>query len=184
MSKFARKPIPMGEVQITISNNKISYKGKHASGVYTLPKEFFVRQENGFLFVEISDDIKAQKKIALYAQWGLHKALLANTIMGADKLFERQVKIEGLGFKAQLQGSLITFSLGFSHKKTYELPKEVTVDIDRSGQLLTFKSAQKDILGHVCSCVKSFRKVEPYKGKGIFYVGEFILRKAGKASSR
>lgn len=184
MSKFARKSINVGSVQITISNNEVSYKGKHAAGVYKLPNEFLARQEGKDLFIEISDTVKENKKKEMYAQWGLHRALLSNAISGADKLFERQVKIEGLGFKAQLQGNVITFALGFSHKKTYELPKEVTVDIDKSGQLLIFKSAQKDILGHVCSCVKSLRKVEPYKGKGIFYVGEFILRKAGKASSK
>lgn len=182
MSKFARIPIPLGLVEIAVIGNQISYKGPKASGIYILPVEIEAIKEENNLILRIADNVK--KKTNFFAQWGLHRALLANAIKGSEVLFERQIKIDGLGFKAQLSGKIITFSLGFSHKITYNLPEEVILEVDKSGQLLTFKSTKKDLLGHVCSCIKAFRPVEPYKGKGIHYVGETIIRKAGKTSGK
>ena len=140
-----------------------------------------ITHENNDLFIAPTE--KAKKRKTINAEWGLHRALLANALLGADKGFEKQIKIEGLGFKAQLQGNLLTFSLGFSHKPTYTVPSSVSIEVDKSGQLLTCRSSYKDILGQVCSDIRSLRPPEPYKGKGIRYSDEVILRKAGKAKS-
>lgn len=178
MSKIGRKPIALGSVTVDVKGNDIHYKGKKASGVYQLDKILKAEVRDKQLFItpaHVTDDTNRL--------WGLHRALLNNRIIGADTGFKKQLRINGLGFKAILQGSKIQFSLGYSHKIDFELPKEVSVEIDKSGQLMTFDSINKDLLGQVCSDVRAFRPPEPYKGTGIQYVGETILRKAGKAKS-
>jgi large subunit ribosomal protein L6 len=177
MSKIGRKPIDISNVTVEIKGLEIHYKGKKSSGVYVVPEQLTVVVEDKKL------RLTAQKDQSCNLIWGMHRALLANELIGADKGFEKQVRIIGLGFKAALAGSKMQFSLGFSHKIEYELPKEVTVEIDKTGQLLTFKSSNKVVLGAVCSEVRALRPPEPYKGTGIQYVGEVILRKAGKAKS-
>ena len=109
--------------------------------------------------------------------------MLANKIKGLEQGFERKVTIVGLGFKAAAAGKKMTFSLGYSHKIDYELPEAVSVDIDKTGQNLVFKSADKFVLGNVCDKVRSFRMPEPYKGTGIIREGDIVLRKAGKTKS-
>jgi large subunit ribosomal protein L6 len=178
MSKIGRKPIELNNVAVEVKGKEIKYKGKKASGVYTLPEELNAEVVNKTIKI-----IPAEKTPDLNRLWGLHRALLANAIKGADTGFEKQLRIVGLGFKAALMGDKLQCSLGFSHKIDFPLPKEVTVEIDKTGQLLTFKSVDKVLLGQVCSTVRALRPPEPYKGTGIQYVGEVILRKAGKAKS-
>ena len=108
---------------------------------------------------------------------------MANKIWGADQGFEKQLRITGLGFKALAVSGKIQFSLGYSHKIDFLLPQGVTVEIDKTGQNLLFKSVDKELLGLVCSRVRALRPPEPYKGTGIQYAQEVILRKAGKAKA-
>jgi large subunit ribosomal protein L6 len=181
MSKLGRMSIDCSEVTISVSGNIISYKGKHASGNYTIPEFFESIVEGSKLTIKPRENSLKRKSINM--QWGLHRALLNNAIMGARVLFEKQIRIEGLGFKAQLQGNTLVFALGFSHKKECVIPKEVSVEIDKTGQILTCRSHDKMILGQLCSDIRSLRPPEPYKGKGIRYANEVILRKDGKAKS-
>lgn len=186
MSKFGRQPIKFGSVKVSINGATVSYQGSKGSGVYTIPEELNVFEKEGMLLLKPAEGKLKQKTIN--AVWGLHRALLNNAIIGAEKGFEKQVQIEGLGFKAQAQGDVITFSLGFSHKKLYTIPAGVTIEIDKPGQLLTCRSADKELLGQVCGDIRDLRPQGPYldkdkKGKGVKYVGEFILRKPGKAKS-
>ncbi|MCK4517749.1 50S ribosomal protein L6, partial [Candidatus Babeliales bacterium] len=97
--------------------------------------------------------------------------------------FEQVVKIVGHGYKAQLSGKKLVFSLGYSHKIDYTMPADVSVELDKPGQLLTFKSYDKALLGHVCDEIRKFRLPEPYKGTGIIRSGEKIIRKAGKTGA-
>lgn len=178
MSKIGRKPIDCGGVAIEIRGNEIHYKGKKASGVHMLPELLNITQDGTKLTIGAASKTSDTNRV-----WGLHRALLNNKIVGAEKGFEKQVRIVGLGFKAVLTGNKMQFSLGYSHKIDLVLPPEVTVEIDKTGQLLTFRSFDKEKLGHLCSTVKFFRLPEPYKGTGIMYADEQILRKAGKAKS-
>ena len=178
MSKIGRKPIDIGSVQIEIKDHEVHYKGKKASGIHIIPDLLQVQLDDKRIALT-----PARKTNETNMVWGLHRALLANKIKGADLGFERQIRIVGLGYKAVATGSKLQLSLGYSHKIDFELPQEVTVDIDKTGQLLTFKSFDKIILGLVCSKIRALRVPEPYKGTGIMYVGEVILRKAGKAKS-
>lgn len=178
MSKIGRKAIDTGNTQVTIKDREVHYKGKKSEGVHVLPDLLNAELNEKKLFIKA-----ARKTSDSNMLWGLHRALLANKIKGADSGFERQIRIVGLGFKAVPAGKNLQFSLGFSHKLDFELPTEVTVEIDKTGQLLTFKSADKPLLGLVCSKVRALRLPEPYKGTGIQYANEIIRRKAGKAKS-
>lgn len=183
MSKIGKMPIDTSNVDIKLEGNKVLFKGKEYSGEHVLPEYLKANLENDKLTLDFSEDkdkrfIRQNKNF-----WGLHRALLSNKILGSKIPFQKQVKITGLGYKAQLAGDKINFSLGYSHKIDLNLPKGVTLEIDKTGQLLTFKSAQKDLLGLICDKVKSLKPTEPYKGTGIRLVGEVIIRKAGKAKS-
>ena len=178
MSKIGRKPIFFNGAIITVVNNIVSYKGKEASGSYTVPVEFEIILSNDNLIIMPTEIAKKKKNINMI--WGLHRALLNNLISGSTKLFEKLLRIEGLGFKADLQGKVITFSLGFSHKIEYTVLDEVGIEVDKTKQNITLKSAYKDILGKVADEIRRFKPVEPYKGKGIYYSDEKIIRKAGK----
>ncbi len=179
MSKIGRKPIPIGGVTIEIKGNEIQYKGKKASGVFDLDKSLNAELKGKDLYIKPQGEITTDTNRI----WGLNRALLNNRIKGADVGFRKQLRINGLGFKAAIAGPKIQFSLGFSHKIDFNLPKNVTAEVDKTGQLMTFDSFDKDLLGQVCSDVRALRPPEPYKGTGIQYVGETIRRKAGKAKA-
>lgn len=178
MSKIGRKPIELAGVQVEVKGNEIHYKGKKASGVHILPSQVHAQLDSKKLKLTADLESKEAKQL-----WGLHRALLANEIKGADQGFEKQLRIVGLGFKGIATGSKIQFSLGFSHKIDFVIPEGVTFEIDKTGQLLTFRSPDKVLLGLVCGQIRALRPPEPYKGTGIQYAKEVIVRKAGKAKS-
>lgn len=180
MSKIGRKAINIGNVKVEIKDNDVHYKGPKASGAYVVPKELSVQLQGALLTVKPQEGSRSRDMNRI---WGLHRALLANAIKGADVGFEKQLIIEGLGFKAALAGNKVTFNLGYSHKIDFALPAGVSLEIDKTGQKLVFKSADKALVGHVCSLVKSLRPTEPYKGTGIRLSTETITRKAGKTKA-
>jgi large subunit ribosomal protein L6 len=175
MSKMGKKPILVGAAKITIDDQKISYEGKKNSGEYILPEWMDISFDGTKLIVLPKRPVDDVNRL-----WGMHRALLANAIIGSDAGFERQIKIVGLGFKAIKSAIGMQFSLGFSHKIDFPLPAEVLVEIDKTGQLLTCRSHDKAMLGLICSKIRALRPAEPYKGTGIQYADEVILRKAGK----
>lgn len=178
MSKIGRKPIELNGVQVEINNNEIHYKGKKASGVYALPSPLKAELINNKLKLVCASDTTKD-----YELWGLQRALLANIVKGASDGFSSQLIINGLGFKGVLAGNKIDFSLGYAHKIPYEIPAGITIEIDKTGQILTVKGVDKRLVGQVCSEIKALRRTEPYKGTGIKLSNETILRKAGKTKS-
>lgn len=181
MSKIGRRPIAIGSVSVDIKGNEIHFKGKNNSGVYVLPKELRAELNEGELRIKLADGVKQSRDINRI--WGMHRALLSNEIRGADVGFDKEVQITGLGYKAAISGNKVTFSLGYSHKIDFELPKEVSLKIDKTGQKLTFSSFDRQKLGQVCGLVKALRKTEPYKGTGIKLATDTIIRKAGKTKA-
>lgn len=176
MSKIGRKPIRFDGVTLDIKGQEVHYKGPHASGVYILPEELEAEVADSHLFV------KARKKSRnVNRVWGLHRALLAGKVEGAGKQFERQVKITGLGYKAVVKGKQVEFSLGYSHKINFDVPEGVTIEVDKSGQLVTVKSADKQLMGQVCGEFRLLKPTEPYKGTGVRVTTDVVIRKAGKA---
>lgn len=183
MSKIGRKAIETKDLDVKIQGQNIVYKGPNFSGQHELPYFLKAELEGSSLFISFKDDYSKKLQRENKSHWGLHRALLANKLAGARKDFEKQVRITGLGFKAQLTGSKVQFSLGYTHKIDLDLPKGVKLEIDKTGQILNFKSPEKDLLGFFCDKVRSLRPTEPYKGTGIKFEGEVIFRKAGKAKS-
>ena len=181
MSKIGRKSINIAGLQVEVKGRDVHYKGAKASGVHSLPE---------YLQATVDGDTLKLSVVAAFAKerfinrdWGLHRSLLANKCLGASKGFERQLKINGLGFKAAVSGKKVVFTLGFSHKIDFELPDDVVMEVDRTGQALTLKSPDKALVGHVASMIRALRPPEPYKGTGVKFVEEVILRKAGKAKA-
>ncbi|OGB86448.1 50S ribosomal protein L6, partial [candidate division TM6 bacterium RIFCSPHIGHO2_12_FULL_38_8] len=113
--------------------------------------------------------------------WGLHRALLANELAGAMQEFVKEVVIVGLGYKGELKGDMIVFSLGYSHKIDFKLPKNVSVAIDKTGQNLSIRSSDKFLAGDVAQKICALRRPEPYKGTGVRLQNEVIHRKTGKS---
>lgn len=181
MSKIGRKPILLKDVKVDVKDNIIHYAGKK-SGQYVLSDMLRAEVDNGKLFLKPVQQIKDGSR-DLNRIWGMHRALLANEIGGAHADFEKEIQIIGLGYKAVQAGNTLTFSLGYSHKKDLELPQDVTVKIDKTGQKLIFGSADKQKLGQICGLVKSLRVIEPYKGTGIKLATDVIIRKAGKTKA-
>ncbi|MGC2310171.1 MAG: 50S ribosomal protein L6 [Candidatus Babeliaceae bacterium] len=177
MSKIGRKPINLGAVQVNVSGNEISFSGKKDSGVFHLAPNFQAEIVDKKLFIKPIDRAHYDN-----ATWGLQRALLANKFKGADTGFEKQLRVVGLGFKAVVSGNKVQLSLGKSHKIDYVLPQGVTLEVDKTGQLLTLRSTNKELMGLVGAQLKHFRPHEPYKGTGIHVVGEILIRKAGKTA--
>lgn len=180
MSKIGRKPIDVGTAKIEIKGNEIHFSGKKGTGVYVLPEGMTASLEGTMLSLGVDKNSKSSDTNRI---WGLSRALLANKIKGCQQEFEKIVQINGLGFKAVVSGSKVVFSLGFSHKIDFMLPKDVTLEVDKTGQRLVFRSPDKELMGQVCSQVRALRPPEPYKGTGVKYETEVIARKAGKTKA-
>ncbi len=178
MSKIGRRPIPLAGVTVSVEGCEIRYKGPRAAGVYVLPNELHAVVKDNTLVLIPNGESRELNRI-----WGMHRALIANELKGAAADFVKSVQINGLGFKAALSGNKVVLSLGYSHKIDFDLPKGVTLEVDKTGQQLTFKSADKFLLGHVCSQIRALRPPEPYKGTGIKLATEVLIRKAGKTKS-
>lgn len=183
MSKIGRKPIDIGTAKIEVKGQEVHYSGKKRSGIYILP-DGLTAQVDGKMLSITSTEAKAKKtETEINRNWGLHRALLANMIKGSQADFEKNMQINGLGYKAAVSGNKVVFSLGYSHKINFDLPKDIGLEVDKTGQRLTFRSPDKELLGLVCSQVRSLRPPEPYKGTGIKYESEVIARKAGKTKA-
>jgi len=184
MSKVGRKPIDISGLQVDIKGQEVHFKGKNAEGVHVLPIELSAVVDGDNLYIKLADSLKSDRvRRRANRLWGLNRALLANQLHGAKELFEKKVEINGLGYRASVSGKNVQFSLGYSHKIDLELPESVSLEVDKTGQKLTFKSSNKEDLGYICSKVRSLRPPEPYKGTGIKFADEEIIRKAGKTKA-
>lgn len=181
MSKIGRRPIATDGVQVEFKNGIVYYKGAKASGEHVLSHYLEVKVDGTKLLLQPVQAFAHER--TLNQVWGLHRSLLENKIRGAAQGFERRLQINGLGYKAQVSGKNVVFALGYSHKIDFELPSSVVMEVDKSGQQIILKSPDKELVGQVASMIRSLRPPEPYKGTGVKYVEEVILRKAGKAKS-
>src|SRR3990167_1178233 len=157
MSKIGRKIINTEGLTVTVDGQNVSYKGPKASGIHALPDCLRAKLEDNKLRIELADPKDAKNNNF----WGLHRALLANLLQGAREEFSLDLIIVGLGFKGELKGDIIIFSLGYSHKINFSLPKEVSVTIDKSGQNISIKSTNKFLAGDVAQKICALRRTEP-----------------------
>lgn len=177
MSKIGRKPISIQGLTVTVDGQIVSYKGPKKSGTYALPESLNATLENETIKLGLANpEDKKNNNV-----WGLHRALLNNELLGSKEDFVKDVVIVGLGYKGELKGDMIVFSLGYSHKIDFKLPKDVSVVIDKTGQNISIRSSSKFLVGDVAQRICALRRPEPYKGTGVRLKDEVIHRKTGKS---
>jgi large subunit ribosomal protein L6 len=172
--------LPKG-VTVAIKDRKVEVKGQKGTLSMDLPATVSVREANGQLAVESSDEGPDGPRLQ-----GLGRALLANLVQGVSAGYEQVLELVGTGYRAEVKGNVVHLALGFSHPVAYTLPKAVTGKIapDSKGAVLQLESPDKAALGQAAATIRGFRPPEPYGGKGVRYRGENILRKAGKAGKK
>jgi len=176
MSRIGKKTIeiPKG-VDVNIEGNRVFVKGPKGSLEKIFSSEMVIRKEDGVIRVIPSHEGKDTD-----ALHGLTRTLISNMIDGVTKGYEKTLEISGVGYKAQVQGRSILLSLGFSHQITFPLPEGVDASVDKQ-TVITLRGVDKELIGQVASNIRNLRPPEPYKGKGIKYKDEKIVKKAGKA---
>ena len=177
MSSIGKQPIPIPEkVDIDIQDSIIKAKGPLGELELELPKFLEISKNES----EVSLKIKRKQPNAS-ALWGLFRALVANMVVGVSEGFKKELIIEGVGFRAELKGNELFLNLGFSHPVVMKVPENIKLEIDKSRIIIS--GIDKQLVGQFTADIRSRKKPEPYKGKGIRYEGEHVRRKAGKRAA-
>jgi large subunit ribosomal protein L6 len=175
MSRIGRQPIPIPQgVKVQIDDHLISAEGPKGKLTQPVPAGMAAKIENNILVITRDSDHRTAR-----AMHGLTRALVANMVTGVKDGFERKLEIVGIGYRAQLQGRNIQLALGYSHPVIFPLPETITAEIERQ-VVITLRGPDKALLGETAAKLRTLRKPDPYKGKGIKYSGEVIRRKVGK----
>lgn len=179
MSRIGRKPVPVpGDVTVTIDGSRVSVKGPRGELARSFHPDMAFQFDDGVVTVSRPSDEPQHR-----ALHGLSRALLANMIEGVTKGYQKQLEITGVGYKAEPKPYGLLFSLGYSHTIEYRAPAGIKLTAPQPTQVLV-DGTDKEIVGQVAAEIRSLRKPEPYKGKGVKYAGEKIRRKAGKAGGK
>lgn len=183
MSRIGKSPIsiPSG-VEIKMDGSLMTVKGKNGELTLDFDPAITVKQEDGTLTFDRASEIPDHR-----AKHGLYRALTMNMIEGVTEGYKKVLEVIGVGFRADVKGQVLTLSVGHSHPIVFELPKEIKVSAETAkgkAPVVTLESADKQLLGQVAAKIRSFRKPEPYKGKGIRFKDEYVRRKAGKAAGK
>jgi large subunit ribosomal protein L6 len=175
MSRTGKQPVaPVSGVTVTINGRTVSAKGPKGELSIELMDAINVEQTESGLVVSPANDTRFAK-----AAWGTTRALLQNMVTGVSAGFERRLAIQGVGYRAAMQGKDIKLSLGFSHEVIYEAPQGITLAVPVPTEVV-ITGIDKQAVGQVAANIRAWRKPEPYKGKGVRYAGEFVFRKEGK----
>ncbi len=186
MSRIGKLPIniPAG-VTVTLKDNVVSVKGPKGELSQAVDPSIIVTIENNeitFAIEEANDTVEQKQKQAFH---GLYRSLVNNMVVGVSEGYSKEMELVGVGYRVSNQGNLIEFNLGYTHAIFLQVPAEVKVETKserNKNPYIKLESCDKQLLGLVCAKIRSFRKPEPYKGKGILYVGEQIRRKSGKSA--
>ena len=174
MSRIGKEPVTIVDgVICTVAGQKVTVKGKLGELSYEMHDGISAKVEDGKVVVTRRDD-------SFKALHGLSRALINNMVIGVSAGYTKKLAIEGTGFKAALQGKNLSLSLGFASPKIYAIPEGITVTVENDGLQVTVSGCEKALVGEAAARIRSFYPAEPYKGKGIKYVGEHIRRKQGK----
>lgn len=175
MSKIGKKPIDIpSNVTVTLGDkNKVSIKGAKGELEASFNAEINIEVKDNEVLVTPKKDVKR-----LYAFWGLTRNLIANMIEGVSKGYEKKLELQGVGYKVAMKGNDLDLSLGFSHPVVFQAPQGIKFAVEKN--VITISGIDKQLVGQVAADIRKLRKPEPYKGKGIRYVGEQVRRKAGK----
>ncbi|MDE6587451.1 MAG: 50S ribosomal protein L6 [Paramuribaculum sp.] len=182
MSRIGKAPIeiPQG-VTVKVDNNVVTVKGPKGELSQAVNPDLEVKVEDGHIQISRPSDDREHR-----AQHGLYRALIHNMVVGVSTGYRKEMELVGVGYRASATGQVLELSLGYSHAIYIKLPPEVKVEAKserNKNPLIILESDDKQLLGQVCAKIRSLRKPEPYKGKGIKFVGEIIRRKSGKSAS-
>ena len=176
MSRVGNNPITVPEgVTIDVADNVITVKGKLGEIKQTF-SDVLIKFENGVINVERTSESKDHK-----SKHGLYRSLINNMVIGVSEGFKKELEIVGVGYRAAKSGDGLELQLGFSHPIKVNAPEGITFDVPEPTQIIV-SGINKEVVGQVAADIRSYRKPEPYKGKGIRYAGEYVARKAGKAA--
>jgi large subunit ribosomal protein L6 len=175
MSRIGKQPIAIpAKVKVEVKGQKVFVEGPKGKLAWELPNRTSLKVEDGKIVVSRAGD-DAQAK----ALHGLSRALVHNMVVGVTEGFVKKLEIQGVGFKASVTGKVVNLSLGYSHPVNYNIPDQIKVTVEENTKL-TIEGPDKQVVGKVASEIRSFYPPEPYKGKGVRYVGEHVQRKEGK----
>jgi large subunit ribosomal protein L6 len=179
MSRVGKKPIPIPkEVKVVLNDEGLMVKGPKGELKRILPPQLSVQVEANQVTIHPQDE--SQKVRALF---GLFRTLVANMVKGVSEGFERVLEIQGVGYRAELQGNQLVLNLGYSHPVPFQLPEGISAQVERQTRVV-LRGIDRDLLGLTAARIRRFRPPEPYKGKGIKYQEEKIRRKVGKTGSK
>lgn len=174
MSRVGKNPVavPSG-VEVRVDGAIVTAKGKQGQRTLTVTDDVVVSLENGSLLVKPANNGKRAR-----AMWGTTRSLLDGLVVGVDAGFTKALEINGIGYRAAVEGDTLNLQLGYSHEIRYPIPDGIKIEADRAS--ITVSGADKQQVGQVSAEIRAFRPPEPYKGKGIRLKGEFVVRKEGK----
>ena len=180
MSRVGKEPIPIPDgVKVSLENGLITAEGPKGRVSESLLEGIPVDVSDGVITVTRNGESRD-----LRSKHGLMRALIANAVRGVSEGFSKQLEIHGVGYKAQLKGTEVHLALGYSHPVVFPVPEGIEVDVEEKANRITVKGASRQQVGQVAAEIRSLRKPEPYKGKGIRYSDEMVRRKVGKAGAK
>jgi large subunit ribosomal protein L6 len=175
MSRIGKKPVTVpGGVTAAVDGQEVKIKGPKGELKHVLVDDIIAKLDKGEIEISMRDDTKNAR-----AMWGMSRTMVANLVAGVTQGFTKKLEITGVGYRAAVQGSNLQLQLGYSHDITYPIPHGIQVVCPKPTEILV-TGIDKQKVGQVAAEIRQFRRPEPYKGKGVRYAGEFILRKEGK----
>jgi large subunit ribosomal protein L6 len=178
MSRIGKKPVGLPDkVEVKINGSTVEVKGPKGQLSYNFNKEVKIEKGDKVVNLKPANDSKSANQL-----WGLSRTILNNMVTGVTTGFVKSLEFNGVGYKAAVSGTTLTLNLGYSHAIDYKLPKGVEAKVNKN--VIEFHGADKELVGFVAAQVRSFREPEPYKGKGLKYTDEKIIRKAGKTGAK
>lgn len=175
MSRIGKKPIAIpGGVTATVDGQQISVKGPRGQLSAVLVEEVIAKLADGEISVNPRDDSKRAR-----AMWGMSRTIVQNLVEGVNTGFTKSLEISGVGYRATMQGDALQLNVGFSHEVLYPVPEGIKIECPKPTEI-TVSGIEKQKVGQVAAEIRSYRRPEPYKGKGIKYAGEYVYRKEGK----
>ncbi len=179
MSRIGKKPIEIKEgVQMKIEDNLLTIKGPKGELTQIIHPRVKVEEKDGQLLVTVIDPEKKSDK----ALWGLFGSLVNNMVIGVTEGYSKKLEVNGVGYKVALQGDKLVLNVGFSHPVEYIIPKDLKVEVEKNE--ITISGLDKQRVGEVSAQIRKIKKPEPYKGKGIKYSDEIIIKKVGKTAAK
>ena len=175
MSRIGKKPVELpGGVTATVSGQKVSVKGPKGTREFTATDDVTLTLEDNAVKVTPRGTSKRARQ-----QWGMARSMVENLVTGVTSGFKKELEIQGVGYRAAMQGNVLKLSLGYSHEVNFEVPQGVTVTSPKQTEIVV-EGIDQQLVGQVAANIREWKRPEPYKGKGIRYKGEFIFRKEGK----